>query len=118
MSLVKRFTEYEEYPDTLTSALRYLDENGALPDDDTRNIARKIIKGKKPHALDTRSKRWSFYLRIEPSLKNIRCEDSGCNAPIGIGSLEEAFGHSSQYGALLCYDCLINKWREEYLSGK
>ena len=115
MSFVKGFIEDQEYPETLVSVLKYLDDNDLLSRNDTQEIARKIINGQKLHDLDTRSQRWSFYTRIEPLLKNIHCEGSGCNAQIGIGSLEEAFDYERQYGALLCYDCLINKWRKEYL---
>jgi hypothetical protein len=117
MSFVKGFIEYQEHDETLVSVLKYLDENDSFPEDETRGIARSIIEGHKPHDLNTRSQRWSFYERIEPLLKNIRCEDTACNAQIGISSLEETFHHKEPYGALLCFDCLINKWREEYLEG-
>ena len=114
MSFVKRFTEYQEYNDALVSVLKHLDENDSLPRDETRGIARKIIKGQKPDELNSRSQRWTFYNCIEPLLKNIRCENDDCNALIGISGLEEAFNHKEQYGELLCLDCLINRWRLEY----
>lgn len=111
MSFVKRFTEHHEYHKTLVSVLRYLDENNLLPGGETQEIAKRIINGQKPDDLDTSSQRWSFYNHIEPLLKNISCEASGCNAKIGVSGLELAFTHERQYDALLCLDCLVDRWR-------
>lgn len=112
MSFIKRFTEHHEYHCTLVAVLKYLDERDSLPRDESRSIARRIINGENPDNLNTSSQRWSFYNRLEPFLKDIRCENSDCNSLIGISSLEESFNHAGQYGALLCIDCLINRWRE------
>ncbi len=118
MSFTKRFIEQEEYNDHLIAALRHLDENDILPENQMRGIARTIIKKQRPENLNTEAQRWEFFNHIKPFLENILCENSECNTQIGIDNLEQAFDHKDQYGLLLCPDCLINKGREEHYASK
>ena len=117
MSFIKHFIENQIYHESLLSMLKYLDKNDCFPEDQTRSIARTIIKKQRPYNLNTEHQRWRFFNEIQSHLEDICCKNGECGARIGINNIENAFNHEDQIGSLLCPDCLINKGREVWSGG-